>query len=84
MSNQENFMSRHQLEVATKDSELGFFFGFPPEAFRGFGPDSFYSINKELSNSKVVFLLLHYRAKGKEEELNVYFREDFYFFIFLV
>ena len=48
----------------------------------GFSPDSFYSINRELSNSKVVFLLLYYPAKGKEEELSVYFRVDFYFFIF--
>ena len=46
---------------------------------------SFYSINRELSNSKAVFLLLHYPAKGKEEELSVYFRVDFFFlFYFLV
>ena len=32
---------------------------------------------------KLVFLLLHYPTKGKEEELSVYFRVDFHFF-FLV
>ena len=61
---------------------MGFFFGFPPGAFWGFGLDSFYSINRELSNSKEVFLHLHYPEKGKEEELSVYFRVDFFFVLF--
>ena len=31
---------------------------------------------------KLVFLLFHYPTKGKEEELSVYFRVDFHFFLF--
>ena len=53
------------------------------EQFWGFGPDSFfYSINREFLNSKVVFLLLHYPATGKEEELSVYYRVDFILVLF--
>ena len=46
-------MSRHQLEVATLNSELGFFFGNSPGAFWGFGLISFDSINRQFYNSKV-------------------------------
>ena len=55
------------------------------EQFWGFGPDSFfYSRNREFSNSKVVFLLLHYPSTGKDEELSVYYRVDFILVLFLV
>ena len=50
----------------------------------GIQPRFFYSINREISNSKINFLLLHYPAREKEEELSVYFRVDFIFFYFLV
>ena len=59
-----------------------FYLDFHLEYFWGFGPVSFYSINRELLNSKVVFLLLHYPAKGKEEELSVYYRIDFFLVLF--
>ena len=54
------------------------------EYFWEFGPDSFSfdSINRKLSNSKVVFLLLDYPAKGKEEKLSVYYRVDFILVLF--
>ena len=48
----------------------------------GIRPRLFYSINRELSNSKVVFLLLDYPAKGKEEELSVYYRVYFILVLF--
>ena len=60
---------------------------FHLEYFWGFGPDSFSfdSINRELSNSKTVFSFFTTQQKGKEEELNVYFRVDFFiiFYIFI-
>ena len=37
----------------------------------------FYSINRELSNSKGVFSFFTTHQKGKEEELSVYYRLDF-------
>ena len=62
-----------------------FYLDFHLEYFRGFGPDSFSfdSINRELSNSKVIFLLLDYPGKGKEEELSVYYRV-YFIYLFLV
>ena len=76
MSHQENSMSRHQLEVATWNSELGFFFGSPPGVFWGFGPvsNSFYSINRELSNSKVVFSFFTTQQREKKRN-SVYILE---------
>ena len=58
------------------DFDLEYFWGFDPVSF------SFDSINRELLNSKVVFLLLDYPAKGKEEELSVYYRVDFILVLF--
>ena len=58
------------------DFHLEYFWGFGPISF------SFDSINRELSNSKVVFLLLNLPAKGKEEELSVYYRVDFILVLF--
>ena len=62
-----------------------FYLDFHLKSFWGFGPDSFSfdSINRELLSSKVVFLLLDYPAKGKEEELGVYYRVDFIFILIL-
>ena len=37
----------------------------------------FYSINREISNSKAVFSFFTTQQKGKEEELSVYYRLDF-------
>ena len=37
----------------------------------------FYSINRELSNSKEVFSFFTTQQKGKKEELGVYYRLDF-------
>ena len=56
-----------------------FYLDFHLEYFWGFGPDSFSfdSINRELSNSKVVFSFFTTQQKGKEEELCVYYRVDF-------
>ena len=48
----------------------------------GIWPRFFYSINRELLNSKVVFLLLNYPSKLKEEELSVYYRVDFILVLF--
>ena len=58
------------------DFHLEYFWGFRPVSF------SFDNINRELLNSKVVFLLLDYPAKGKEEELSVYYRVDFILVLF--
>ena len=61
-----------------------FYLDFHLEYFWGFGPVSFFfdSINRELSNSKVVFLILNYPEKGKEEELSVYYKVDFILVLF--
>ena len=59
------------------DFHLDYFWGFGPDSF------SFYSINRELSNSKVVFSFFTTQQKGKEEELSVYFRVDFFLFLVL-
>ena len=37
----------------------------------------FYSINREILNSKAVFSFFTTQQKGKEEELSVYYRLDF-------
>ena len=43
---------------------------------------SFDSINRELSNSKVVFSFFTTQQTGKEEELSVYYRVDFILVLF--
>ena len=60
------------------DFHLEYFWGFDPISF------SFDSINRELSNSVVVFLLLDYPTKGKEKELSVYYRVDFILVLFFI
>ena len=63
-----------------------FYLDFHLQYFCGFGPVSFSfdSINRELLNSKVVFLLLYYPSKGKEEELSVYYRVYFLLVLFFL
>ena len=55
------------------------FHGFPPGVFLGIRPSFFffYSINKELPNSNAAFSFFTTQQKGKEEELDVYYRLDF-------
>ena len=60
------------------DFHLEYFWGFVPVSF------SFDSINREILNSKIVFLLLHYPSKGKEEELSEYYRVDFILVLFFL
>ena len=58
------------------DFHLEYFWGFRPDFF------SFDSINRELSNSKVVFSFFTTQQTGKEEELSVYYRVDFILVLF--
>ena len=63
-------MSRHQLEVATWNSELGFLFGNSTLSFLGFGPNYFYNINRQHYSSKIASVFTT-QKKGKGEELSV-------------
>ena len=60
------------------DLHLKYFWGFGPDSF------SFYSINRELSNSKVVFSFFTTQQMGKQEELSVYYRVDFILVLFFL
>ena len=73
-------MSRHRTVG------WAFYLDFHLEYFLGFGPYSFSfdSINRDLSNSKVVFSFFTTQQTGKEEELSVYYRVDFILVLFFL